>query len=222
MGLETVLNISDLVSTNPLVTDEVGAGDDHLRNIKVALKTDFPNFVTSTTGCTATQAELSNIAGVTGGTVTASKVVIVGSSSQVNQWVVDNITIDANTISSTNSNGNLILAPNGTGKVDVQGGFITSGTASLSGAGALPVTDSIVEWATTGVNAGTLADGVEGQHLFVILKTDGGNGTLTPTSRGGYSNITFADAGDSVHLLFTNSVWYVVGQGGLSTGPVVA
>ena len=51
MGLETVLNISDLVSTNPLVTDEVGAGDDHLRNIKVALKTDFPNFVTSWLYC---------------------------------------------------------------------------------------------------------------------------------------------------------------------------
>lgn len=222
MGLETVLNISDLVITNPLVTDEVGAGDDHLRNIKVALKTDFPNFVTSTTGCTATQAELTKLAGVTGGTLTASKAVVLGSSSQVNTWVVDNITLDANTISSTNSNGNLILAPNGTGKVDVQGGFITSGTASLSGAGALPVTDSIVEWTTTGANAGTLADGVEGQHLFVILIVDGGNGTLTPTTRGGYSNITFADAGDSVHLLFTNSRWYVVGQGGLSTGPVVA
>ena len=222
MGLETVLNISDLVITNPLVTDEVGAGDDHLRNIKVALKTDFPNFATSTTGCTATQAELTKLAGVTGGTLTASKAVVLGSSSQVNTWIVDNVTIDANTISSTNSNGNLILAPNGTGKVDVQGGFITSGTAALSGAGAIPVTDSIAEWTTTSADAGTLVDGVEGQHLFVILITDGGNGTLTPTTRGGYSNITFADAGDSVHLLFTNSRWYVVGQGGLSTGPVVA
>ena len=36
---------------------------------------------------------------------------------------VDNITIDANTISTTNSNGNLALAPNGTGSVTVPSGY---------------------------------------------------------------------------------------------------
>jgi hypothetical protein len=68
----------------------------------------------------------------------------------------------------------------------------------------------------------TLADGTEGQHLFVILVTDGGNATLTPSNAGGWTTITFADAGDSAHLLFTNGNWYLVGQGGLTTGPLTA
>ena len=36
---------------------------------------------------------------------------------------VDNITLDANTISTTNSNGDMILAPNGTGAVNVPSGY---------------------------------------------------------------------------------------------------
>jgi hypothetical protein len=78
MGLESVTNINDLVATNPVATDAVSAGDDHIRALKLALKTDFPNFATVTTGMTATQAELSILAGVTAGTVTASKGVVVG------------------------------------------------------------------------------------------------------------------------------------------------
>ena len=46
---------------------------------------------------------------------------------------VDNITIDGNTVSSTNSNGNIVLDPNGTGTVDVSGAKITTvGTPSQS------------------------------------------------------------------------------------------
>ena len=37
--------------------------------------------------------------------------------------VVDNITVDANTISTTNSNGDLVLSPNGTGTVTVPAGY---------------------------------------------------------------------------------------------------
>ena len=87
------------------------------------------------------------------------------------------------------------------------GNLIMSATATLSGAGVIPITGSIVEWTTTGTNAGTLADGVEGQHLFVILKVDGGVGTLTPSNAGGYTTIAFSDPGDSVHLLITNGNW---------------
>ena len=55
MALETVTNIDDLVVTNPLSTDARSQGDDHIRNIKIALKTDLPNI---TGAMTATQAEL--------------------------------------------------------------------------------------------------------------------------------------------------------------------
>lgn len=43
-GLETPCNyISDLVATNPLSSDLASTGDDHMRCIKLALKTTFPN-----------------------------------------------------------------------------------------------------------------------------------------------------------------------------------
>ena len=102
------------------------------------------------------------------------------------------------------------------------GNVVMTATTTLSGAGAIPITGSIAEWTTTSTDAGTLADGVEGQHIFIILVTDGGVGTLTPSNAGGYTTIAFSDAGDSVHLLFTNGNWYIVGQGGLTTGPLSA
>lgn len=43
MALETVTHISDLNVANPTVGDPKSQGDDHIRNIKSALKTDFPN-----------------------------------------------------------------------------------------------------------------------------------------------------------------------------------
>lgn len=90
----------------------------------------------------------------------------------------------------------------------------TSSTATLSGAGAIPITAAIAEWTTTAADAGTLADGAEGQHLFIVMVADGGDGTLTPTNLAGGTTITFDAVGDSVHLLFTAAAWYVVGISG--------
>lgn len=44
MGLETVVNISDLVKTNPGGGDPKSQGDDHIRNLKIALLNDFAGF----------------------------------------------------------------------------------------------------------------------------------------------------------------------------------
>jgi hypothetical protein len=43
-GLETVTHIQDLNASWPLGSDLASTSDDHIRNIKSALKTDFPNF----------------------------------------------------------------------------------------------------------------------------------------------------------------------------------
>jgi len=53
------------------------------------------------------------------GTVTASSAIITGSDKKINELLVDNITVDGNTISTTNTNGDLVLDPNGSGDVDV-------------------------------------------------------------------------------------------------------
>ena len=72
MGLETsVAYISDLVAANPAEGDSRTEGDDHLRNIKTALAGSFPNFAGA--AATPTEVELNAAAGVTLGTVIASK-----------------------------------------------------------------------------------------------------------------------------------------------------
>lgn len=57
-GLETVTHISDLNSSWPLGSDIASTSDDHIRNIKVALKTDFPNINAAVTG---TPTQLNNL-----------------------------------------------------------------------------------------------------------------------------------------------------------------
>ena len=62
------------------------------------------------------------------GTVSASKAVVVDANRKVNQWIVDNIQIDGNTIETTDTDGDLVLDPNGTGVVNVSSSKITNVT----------------------------------------------------------------------------------------------
>ena len=64
--------------------------------------------------------------GAVPGTLTASSAIITDANSKISNIKVDNIDIDGNTISTTNLNGNLVLAPNGTGSVDVNGARIST------------------------------------------------------------------------------------------------
>jgi len=59
------------------------------------------------------------------------KLLNVGVVSGVTQLDVDNLRLDGNTLSSTNSNGNITLAPNGTGRVQVSGTTSNSGGIEL-------------------------------------------------------------------------------------------
>ena len=86
---------------------------------------------------------------------------------------------------------------------------------SLSGAGAVDVTSAITELTTTGADALTLADGVEGQMKFIVMIADGGAGTLTRANPLGFATLTFDDIGDSAQLLFQNGGWHFLG--GLAT-----
>lgn len=55
------------------------------------------------------------------GTLTANSAIIVDSNKKIDELNIDNITIDGNKISSTNTNGNIELDPTGTGYVHVIG-----------------------------------------------------------------------------------------------------
>jgi hypothetical protein len=97
------------------------------------------------------------------------------------------------------------------------GGGVIGATQTLTGAGAVNLTTVVTELVTTGANALTLADGTDGQIKVIVMKTDGGDGTLTPSTKTGYTTITFNDAGDGVVLVFTTTTgWIVAGNNGAS------
>ena len=47
------------------------------------------------------------------------------------------------------------------------------------------------------------------------MKTDVGDGVLTPTAFANGTTITFNDVGDIVTLLFTNGSWHIAGHYGV-------
>ena len=111
------------------------------------------------------------------GVVTASSALTVDANSKLDILNVDNITLNGNTVSTTDVNGNLILAPNGTGKVVASGNQLPT-TAGL--AGQFLTTDGVgvTSWAAvpsgsfniTG-NTGTDVFST-GQTLTVVGATD--------------------------------------------------
>ena len=64
MAKETATYISQLVATNPVASDSVSVGDDHLRMLKTVLKTQFSG-LTGTTAVASSEAELNILDGVT-------------------------------------------------------------------------------------------------------------------------------------------------------------
>tara|TARA_R110000822_G_scaffold13235_2_gene47139 strand:- start:867 stop:1226 length:360 start_codon:yes stop_codon:yes gene_type:complete len=92
---------------------------------------------------------------------------------------------------------------------DITGG-ITGDVQALSGAGAVNLTSLITEVTTTGTDALTLADGTSGQVKIVTMTVDGGVGTLTPATFANGTTLAFQDVGDTVTLVYTTAVGWVL------------
>ncbi len=107
-----------------------------------------------------------------------------------------------------------------TGAVTVNSSFGTDvilGTQSLSGAGAVDVTNTFTSLTTTGASqALTLANGSVGELKVIVHTVDGGSAVLTPTTKIGFSTITFAAVGDSAMLIYTSAGWAIVGSKGVT------
>jgi len=61
----------------------------------------------------------------TAGTLTANSAVIVDGSGKIDVFNVDNLKLDGNTLSTTDTNGNLVLAPNGSGQISASSSVIS-------------------------------------------------------------------------------------------------
>jgi len=66
------------------------------------------------------------------GTLTASSALLVDSNSKLDNLKVDNLDLNGNTVSTTDTNGDLLLTPNGTGKTVITNPFIGDSSTSLA------------------------------------------------------------------------------------------
>ena len=66
------------------------------------------------------------------GTLTASSAIITDSDSKIDNLLVDNLQLNGNTLSTTNTNGDLLITPNGTGKTVVTNLYIGDNNTSLT------------------------------------------------------------------------------------------
>lgn len=96
------------------------------------------------------------------------------------------------------------------GAVTITGALVGT-PQTLTGAGAVNLTSLVTILVTTGANALTLADGTAGQIKIIVMLTDGGAGTLTPTNLAGGTTLTFDDVGDAAALVFNGTDWCVIG-----------
>jgi len=94
-------------------------------------------------------------------------------------------------------------------------GDIFASNQALSGAGAVNVTDMLTSLTTTGAaQALTLANGTVGQIKIISHVVDGGSAVLTPTTKIGFTTITFTNVGDSAMLIYTAAGWDIIALNG--------
>ena len=148
--------------------------------------------------------------GSDGDGVTVGGSFVVSGSTTVNTFSTtllnaDNITIDGNTISSTNSNGNIVLAPNGTGDVQVDADTLQVGD---SGSDATVQSngnaDLILKTGNSTTGSVTLADGANGSLTVALNGTGqvivnaGAVGTPTIAPTGDTNTGIFFPAADTI------------------------
>lgn len=93
-------------------------------------------------------------------------------------------------------------------------------------AGAVSIDNYFTAVVTTGAAAITLADGtIEGQLKVIKMTTDAGDATLTIASpvSASLDVVTFADAGDTLELLWNGTAWRILAaHGAVDIGPSIA
>ena len=141
----------------------------------------------------------------------------------ITSLAVDNITINGNDITSTNTDGNIVLSPNGTGTVDVASSLITSVTTPVSASDAATkgYVDSVangldvkasVRYATTADvagaynnSAGTITAGSNGAFSIDGQVPTAGDRILlknqSTTTRNGIYTVTTVGSGSAAYVL---------------------
>ncbi len=102
-----------------------------------------------------------------------------------------------------------LTLPDDTGSL----GYTPTGKTTLSGAGAVVLTHAIVEITSTGSDALTLANGENGQILTMVIVTDGGESTVTPTTSTGWATAVLTSDIDTITVMYVDDTvgWIILG-----------
>ena len=152
------------------------------------------------------------------GTNTASSAVILDSNQKIDVWNVDNLTMNGNSLTSTDTNGDITIDPNGTGNINLTGPVVqTAGnvqmTTATGGSIALSATATgtislIGAVSINGALAQTGNSSVTGQLDVDNLRLDGN--TMSSTDTNGNINIAPNGTGETV-VSSTTSIKIPVG-----------
>jgi hypothetical protein len=141
----------------------------------------------------------------TPGTLTASSAILVDSNSKIDNLKVDNLDLNGNTISSTDTNGNIVLDPAGTGYVSIvgtNGVVIPVGTDAQRG----PTVQGTIRYNTDSSSF----EGYSGSNWGSLggVKSVDGLTYITAESSPGASNdtLTFVTNGSDAMSLDTDSL----------------
>lgn len=137
-----------------------------------------------------------------------------GALSGLTQLDVDNLELDGNTVSSTNTNGNLILSPNGTGIIDATKSILSEVSVQFkqTTAGANAVT--VKSPASVTSYSFTLPNAVAGASSFLTTDTSG-NLSYTATSTIGNVHGTPPSVANTIPT-YTDTTGLLIGDTGVT------
>jgi len=116
---------------------------------------------------------------------------------------VDNLRLDGNTLSSTDTNGNIVLAPNGTGDVQVDADTLRVGDSNANATVTTNGTGDLILNTNAGTNSGsiTIQDAANGNIIFAPNGTGRVEVSGTSSNAGGINLYEDTDNGTNKALL---------------------
>jgi hypothetical protein len=164
------------------------------------------------------------------GTLTASSAVLVDSNKKIDEWLVDNLSLNGNTLSSTDTNGNILITPNGTGKTVITAPYIgdssttlaeyiydTVGGAITQGTGISVTNDDAGNTSTIALASGVATPGTYGTASEVPAITIDTYGRVTSITTNSIASAALSIAADSgttdVVTLGTDTLTFEGGTG---------